>query len=179
MIRSGDVQYHDDLEPFLVDINLVRPHPDNPSSGDVEAIMESIEVSGMYRPVYVQRSSGFVLAGNTTYAACLGLRGTQIPVVWLDVNDEQALRILLGDNELARLAIVDQGLLQPLLDQLLESELKLLGSGYSEPPPPLPPREPELSYTVHVNLTGDEMASWFDIPGDDDRARLQYLLELR
>lgn len=179
MIRSGHVKFHDELEPFFVDIEKVRPHPDNPSSGDVDALMESIEVVGMYRPVYVQRSTGYVLAGNTTYAACLGLESKVIPVVWLDVDEEQALRILLGDNELARLAIVDQGLLTPLLEKLMETELQLLGSGYQPPPLPPEPKEPDLTYTLVVSLSGDEMATWFDIPGDNDRARLQFLLELR
>ena len=182
MIQSGDVKFHPDLEPLLVDINLVRPHPENPSSGDEDEIVTSIEVNGMYRPIYVQQSTRYILAGNTTYAACLNLRALRIPVIWLDVDDEQALRILLGDNELARLAIVDRALLNPLVQRLLETELKLLGTGYHEPSRPTsaddlldPPIEPQ--HMVCVNLTGDEMVVWFDLEGDTDRERLSHLIE--
>lgn len=183
MIVSGGVKYHDALEPLLDDITRLRPHPDNPSSGDEDEIVTSIGVNGMYRPVMAQSSTGYVLAGNTTYAACLNLRALRIPVVWLDVDDVAALRILLGDNELARRAIVDRALLTPLVNRLLETELRLLGTGYREPNTPPhaedflpPPIEP--AHMVCVNLTGDEMVAWFDLDGDDDRTRLLGLLQM-
>ena len=183
MIVSGDVRFHDALEPLLDDIEKLRPHPDNPSNGDQDEIVTSIEVNGMYRPVMAQSSTGYILAGNTTYAACLALGSLKIPVVWLDVDEEAAMRILLGDNELARLAIVDRALLAPLVQRLLETELRLLGTGYREPdrPPqaddfPPPPIEPV--HMVCVNLTGDEMVSWFDLDGETDRERLLGLLQM-
>jgi len=181
-IVSGDVKFHPALEPLLDDIEKLRPHPDNPSSGDEDEIVTSIEVNGMYRPVMAQVSTGYVLAGNTTYAACLNLRSRRIPVVWLDVDDEAALRILLGDNELARLAIVDRALLSPLVARLLETELKLLGTGYHEPTVPnaaddLDPAPIEPKHMVCVNLVGEEMVTWFDLDGDTDRERLTFLIE--
>jgi len=176
MIVSGGVRFHPDLAPLLVDINLVRPHPNNPNNGDDGEIAVSIEVNGMYRPIEVQMSTGHILAGNTTYAACLMLDSEMIPVVWLDVDDEAATRILLGDNQLARLARMDPGLLQPQIEALLETELKLLGTGYTEPPPPPPPSPP--GHTVSVYLTGDQMVSWFALPADNDRERLLYLLSI-
>ena len=184
MIVSGGVKFHPDLEPLLVDIHLLKPHPDNPSNGDEDEIVTSIEVNGMYRPVYVQRSTCFILAGNTTYAACMNLGAERIPVIWLDVDDEAALRILLGDNELARLAIVDRALLTPLVNRLLETELKLLGTGYREPTQPpsaedFMPDPVEAQHLVCVNLTGDQMVAWFDLDGESDRERLTGLLESR
>lgn len=136
----------------------------------------------MYRPVYVQSSTGFVLAGNTTYAVCMRLGAERIPVIWLDIDDVTALRILLGDNQLARLALVDQALLRPQIEALLQTELRLLGTGFTEPdlsspenddlvPPPIEP-----AHMVCVNLTGDEMVAWFDLEGDTDRERLTSLL---
>lgn len=176
MIVSGGVKYHPALEPLLESISAVRPHPENPNNGDEFEISVSIEVSGMYRPIEAQLSTGYVLAGNTTYAACLLLDATVIPVVWLDVDEEAAMRILLGDNQLARLAIMDQALLQPQIAALLETELRLLGTGYTEPPPPPPPGPP--GHTVSVYLTGDDLVSWFDLPSDSDRERLLYLLSI-
>lgn len=178
MIISGAVRYHDDLGPLLKDINLVSPHPQNPNNGDQEAIEVSIEINGMYRPVEAQRSTGFVLAGNTTYASCLALGASILPIVWLDVNDEEALRILLVDNQAARLARMDQGLLRPHLDTLLETELRLLGTGYPDVPATVP-FEPEYGHNLSIYLTGDLLASWMDVPGESDRDRLEFLLDLR
>jgi hypothetical protein len=179
MIVSGQVKYHPALEDLLQPIDTVRPHPDNPSSGDEEAVRQSIEISGMYRPVYAQTSTGYILAGNTTYAACLDLGADLIPIVWLDVDEETAIRILLGDNELARRAIVDLGLLGPQIDKLLATEMRLLGSGYEEAPPPPPLREIEPGHTVTVHLTGETMVQWFDLPGEGDREKLLWLIDRR
>lgn len=180
MIVSGGLRFHPDLEPLLVDITRVRPHPDNPSSGDEDAIEESILVTGMYRPIYVQASTGYILAGNTTYAVCLRLGADRIPVVWLDVDTPTGLRILLGDNQLARLALVDQALLRPQIEALLATELRLLGTGYREPeqsaPADLVPPPAEPAHLVCVNLTGEAMFAWFDLDGDTDRDRLLGLL---
>lgn len=176
MIVSGGVRFHPALKDLLVPINLVHPHPDNPNNGDSDAIAVSIEVNGMYRPVEIQASTGYILAGNTTYAACLELGATEIPVVWLDVDDETALRILLGDNQLARLARMDRALELPLLERLMDTDLQLLGTGYTvwDPPP-----EPEYGRSLSLWLTGDLLASWLDVPGETDRDRLEFLLTLR
>jgi hypothetical protein len=40
-------------------------------------------------------------------------------------------------------------------------------------PPPIEP-----AHMVCVNLTGDEMVSWFDLDGDTDRDRLLGLLQM-
>lgn len=179
MIVSGGVRFHPSLESLLVPIDTVRPHPDNPSSGDQDAVEESIEVNGMYRPVWAQLSTGYILGGNTTYASCLALGATELPVVWLDVDELTATRILLGDNEIARRAVVDLGLLGPMIDRLLETELRLLGTGYEEAPPPPPLTEIEPAHTVTVYLTGENMVSWFDIPGEGDREKLLWLMDRR
>jgi site-specific DNA-methyltransferase (adenine-specific) len=177
MIISGAVKFHDDLADLLVPIETISPHPDNPNNGDTEAIAESIQINGMYRPVYVQDSTSYVLAGNTTYAACLSLEADQIPVIRLRVDNETAHRILLGDNQLARLAVLDAGLLQGSLEALLETELGLLGTGFTDNPPSAVETMPNPNHTVIVSLTGDDLDRWFDLPGQTDRDRLLGLLD--
>lgn len=182
-VRRGQVRFQADLEPLFTDITKVCPHPDNPSNGDVEEVISSIEENTMYRPVWAQRSTGYILGGNTTYAGCLALGSDVVPVIWCDVDDETATRILLGDNQIARLAMVDQGLLAPLLERLADSDRGLLGTGYAEmlqaPPPITPPLPPEQGRTLDIYLSGDLLASWEDVPGEGDLERLTFLLDLR
>jgi ParB-like chromosome segregation protein Spo0J len=129
MIASGEVRYHDALEHLMVPIDTVTQHPDNYNNGDVEELAVSIEVNGMYRPIYVQQSSQYILAGNTTWAACKMLRAEIIPVVPLDVNDITADRILSADNAIAGLARPDDGMLLTLLERLAANDA-LTGSGH-------------------------------------------------
>ena len=128
---NGLVQYHHDLENLLMDIDAITPHPRNYNNGDVDAIAESIEVNGMYRPVYVQKSTAYIIAGNHTWHACKMLGAEQIPVVVLDIDDTTALRIMLTDNRTAALAVPDNSQLLNLLDELANTDT-LHGTGYRD-----------------------------------------------
>ncbi len=139
MIRSGGVRYFDCLEADFVDIDSVRQHPENPNNGDVEEIMESIEVNGMYRPIEIQASTGYIVAGNTTWEACKMLQAKVIPVKALPIDDDHARRIVLIDNKSAEHARRDPALEKEMLDKLVgtaedpeEIRRALLGTGYTE-----------------------------------------------
>lgn len=185
---SGLVRYHPDLEPLLIAITNVEPHPDNPNNGDLDAVAVSIEVNGMYRPIYAQKSTRHIVAGNTTYAACLALDATTIPVVWLDITDEQATRILLADNKTAALAVRDPALETALLLGLEPSDLGLQGTGYTaddldtlkkltntpiddddfnDPWPTICVQVPHHIRNAYLNLTAGQ---------GGDRLRFEYLL---
>jgi hypothetical protein len=130
MIRDGMLRYHDALGPLLVDIDSVSQDPENYNNGDVDAIVDSIRKSGMYRPIFVQESTGHIIAGNHTWEACKTLQATRIPVVFLDVEDVDSARIMLADNRLAALARPDNGLLLRLLERIADDG-DLDGSGYT------------------------------------------------
>jgi len=123
--------YHEALVPLLVAVDKVRPHVANPRNGDIDAIAESIQTNGCYRPLYAQSSSGMILAGNHTYHALLALGADQVPVIWIDCDDLAAKRILAADNRIADLGGYDNGLLVDLLDDIAAHD-SLLGTGYRE-----------------------------------------------
>lgn len=153
MITSGLVQFHDDLEPLLIPIDSIRPHPENPKNGDVSAILSSIEMNGFYRPVYAQKSTGYILAGNHSTAAALELGAELIPVVWLDVNDTTARKILLADNRTADLGQYDNGVLASLLNKI-QIEDSLYGTGYVEAD------LEQLKALSEIPLDTDDFAMW-------------------
>jgi ParB/Sulfiredoxin domain len=164
---GGLVQVHDGvLHPELVPTDQVRPHPDNPWCGDSEAIGDSIQINGMYRPLYAQRSTGYILAGNHTYAAACELGAETVPVIWLDMDDA-ALRTLLADNRIAQLGRYDDGLLLPLLVQMRDND-SLLGTGWTE-------RDVEtLQALSEIEPDYDDHATWptvcFQVPPHVRRA---------
>lgn len=120
------------MDTVKVPVGDLRPHPANPKTGDVETIKESIRTNGLYRPIFVQASTGYVLAGNHTLQAAVEVGLAEVPVIYLDVDEEQALRILLVDNRSADLGRYDNRLLADLLSGLAESELALVGTGWQD-----------------------------------------------
>jgi hypothetical protein len=145
--------FHPGLDDLLVDIDSVCQHPANYNNGDLDAITASIETNGMYRPLYVQASTGQILAGNHTWAACKALGATLVPVVTLDVDDHTAKRIMLADNRTAALAEPDNALLLSLLKELADHD-SLLGTGYTEYD------LVALEALAEVPLTYEDFAQW-------------------
>lgn len=114
-----------------VPIEDLIEHPDNPREGDVGAIAVSMEQNGVYRPLVVQASTKFVLAGNHSLKAMRTLGHKRVPIVEVDVDDATARRIMLVDNRASDLASYDNQLLTDLLTDIArENPEALLGTGY-------------------------------------------------
>ena len=110
----------------------LRPHPDNPNNGDIDAIALSLRTNGQYRPIVVT-TDGTILAGNHTWMAAASLGWQDIAVVTLDVppDSPDALRVMAADNRTAELGRTDDGLLHALL-QRIDTLDSLVGTGYNE-----------------------------------------------
>lgn len=116
MAKSKTLKFDQEYEVVAVD--RIQEHPQNPRKGVVEAIEDSIDENGWYGAVVVQKSTGYILAGNHRYRAAVKKGAKEIPVIYRDVDDETAIRILLADNKTAELGGYDEELLSELLSGL-------------------------------------------------------------
>ena len=114
-----------------VPVSEITEHPDNVNIGNVESVKESIRMNGFYGPVLVQASTGYIIVGNHRFRAARELGLVTVPAVFMDVDEEQAMRIMLADNRTARLGHDDLTALEAALAQLSESDYGLLGTGYT------------------------------------------------
>lgn len=114
----------------VVGVDQIQPHPRNARQGDVGAIHESIASNGFYGAVVAQRSTGYILAGNHRWMAACAAGASEIPVTWVDVDDDRALRILLADNRTNDIASYDDNALADLLTELAQTPLGLDGTGF-------------------------------------------------
>lgn len=119
------------LEVTSVSVTELTQHPDNANNGDVDALEESIEINGFYAPITVQRSTGHILAGNHRYLVALRKGTRELPVIYLDVDDEAAKRIMLADNAITRRGFDDEAQLADNLQELYATDLALHGTGYT------------------------------------------------
>lgn len=113
-----------------VPLSLLKPHPRNVNQGDFGAIQESIETNGFYGTVVANKRTGHILAGNHRYHVAKSLGYDTLPVAWVDVDDEEELRILLADNRTTRLGLDDTPKLAELLTELTSTPIGLSGTGY-------------------------------------------------
>lgn len=117
------------MDKLAVPVGSVRPVLGNPRRGNVEVIAESLERNGQYRPIVVNKRSGEILAGNHTYAAARHLGWERIAVTFVDVDEDQAARIILADNRTADVGTYHDDLLLAML-RGLDGDLE--GTGYHD-----------------------------------------------
>jgi ParB-like chromosome segregation protein Spo0J len=110
-----------------VSVDQLLLWPGNPRRGNREAIRESIRVNGVYKPLLVQRGTGQVLVGNNTLTEAIDLGHREIDVIYKDVDDETARRIMLADNRTSDVSGYDESL---LYEALLTMD-DLTGTGWS------------------------------------------------
>lgn len=113
-----------------VPLNLLKPHPRNVNQGDFGAIMESVQTNGFYGTIVANKRTGHILAGNHRYAVAKQMGYDTIPVAWVDVDDEEEIRILVADNRTTRLGNDDEAALSALLAELAGTPTGLTGTGF-------------------------------------------------
>jgi DNA modification methylase len=116
------------LAELAVPIDSLRLYKRNPRRGNLEAIKRSLEAHGQYRPIVARKGTGEVLAGNHTLQAARELGWESIAATFVEVDDEQAARIVLVDNRSSDLGTYDDGELAALLESLPGLE----GTGWDE-----------------------------------------------
>lgn len=112
----------------LVNVAVLKPHPENPRKGALMDIEESVDTNGFYGAVIAQKSTGHILAGTHRWKAAQNVGEEMVPVLWADVDNKQAVKILLADNRTSDLATYDQDKLSAILEGLDD----LSGTGFSE-----------------------------------------------
>lgn len=127
------VRFAKSLEPLLVPIDQVTPHPDNPNSGDDSTVRESVEVNGFVTACTADARTGHMIAGHTRLRVLKALGATHIPIIWEENWDAMgAKRYLVGDNASARKAVMDDAALAELLGQLADTEQGLAGTSVTQ-----------------------------------------------
>lgn len=117
----------------------LRPHPRNyrlHPDAQLVHIQQSLSTHGFYRNIVIAQD-GTILAGHGVVQAATTMGFTTVPVIRLPLapNSPQALKVLAGDNEMSRLAEVDDRRLISILTEIQASESDLdvdalLGTGF-------------------------------------------------
>lgn len=125
-VASHDVTI---LGPIMkIKTSNLEYYPGNARRGDVDAIAKSLEINGQFQPIIYQLSTQYVLAGNHTLEAARKLRWAEIEAAPVDVNDDEARKIVLAANRTADLATYDLDALSAMLREVDD----LTGTGFTD-----------------------------------------------
>lgn len=177
-----------------VPYDSVFPHPQNPRRGDVDKIERSMRRHRQYTPITVQTSTRHIVKGNHTWLAAGRVKLPTIAAVFVDVDDAEALEILIDDNHASDDGDYDRGLLAELIQSLehlpstyLPVELddlllSLTPQSLDDLSRDLGDHDPAAVWP-HVRLQVSPATKarfevwWAGIPGDTDEAKLTEVLD--
>ena len=123
------------LEPLLVPIGLLAPHPSNPRRHDLPRIRESLGALGQQKPIIVVPAGRLhdefptIVAGHGTTYAARDLGWTHVAAIESDLADDDIDRFVLADNRASDQAGYHDDQLAALLSQLADRD-GLEGTGY-------------------------------------------------
>lgn len=120
------------LRVSRVYLDDLKHYHKNARHGDVNAIADSLKTLGQFKPIVVNEGTqtgrpNEILAGNHTYAAAKELGWETIEAVHVDVDEQQAAKIVLADNRTSDLSSYDNDKLADLLGDLTD----YTGSGFT------------------------------------------------
>lgn len=149
----------------VVPIEQLVPYPGNAKQHDIPLLRELLRRHGQYRPAVVQTSTRHVLVGNGMLEAARAEGWPALAVVWKDVDDDEARRLVLSDNRSGEVAGYDTAALVGLLQGLPTLEatgydqgaLDALLAASAPPPPPRtdPDDAPATGAVAPVSARGD------------------------
>lgn len=115
-----------------VPVTRVFLSPSNPRHNDeaVPQVAASLRRFGWQQPI-VARKSGEVIAGNTRLKAAQSLGFGEVPVVWFEGNDLEAVAYQVADNKTHEFSQWDEPALGKILQQL-RAEDALEGVGFDD-----------------------------------------------
>lgn len=184
-----------DLTKHTVAVGDLRTYYRNPRQGDTVVIAGSLRENGQYKTITVNRGThtgrpNEVLCGNHTLIAARDIGLEVIDVAYIDVDNDQAARIVAIDNRASDLATYDDRLLLELLADLPDLD----GTGY-EPgdlaaleallaqPPAGGDDQGVLDDTdragwpvIRAQVDPEVYAQWLTVPGEGDAERVVTLL---
>lgn len=108
----------EDLRPMLVAVEDLTLFPGNPRRGDVEALRKALRRFGQRKPIVVQASTHYIIAGNHLYQAAVAEGWTHIAATLADLDDTEAKALALADNQMSALGKNDTHALMEWLGDL-------------------------------------------------------------
>jgi len=122
------------IAAVYVDPTTLSPWDENPrnNSEAVGKVAKSIERFGFASPIIARKKDGRVIAGHTRLKAALRLNMDEVPVRFMDLDDQASAALALADNRLGEVATWDDDMLKSILDDLAADGVDVQELGFDE-----------------------------------------------
>jgi site-specific DNA-methyltransferase (adenine-specific) len=122
-----------EIAAVYVHPETLKPWEQNPRDNDeaVGKVAKSIERFGFASPIIARRADGRIIAGHTRLRAALQLGLDEVPVRFMDLDDQSASALALADNRIGEVATWNGDGLSEILADLEANAVDLDALGWS------------------------------------------------
>jgi ParB-like chromosome segregation protein Spo0J len=123
------------LQSLAVPLDSVEPDPRNARAhpdSNMEAIKLSYREYGQRKPIIVNKTTGYIEAGNGQWQAAKALGWDKIAAVFVEDDEQRASAFALMDNRSAEMAEWDWPVLKDLLGDLDTGDFDMDLTGFDE-----------------------------------------------
>jgi hypothetical protein len=113
-----------------VPVDRLRAHPKNSKLHDVALIEQSMVQNGFAGAIYAQESTGYIISGHGTLETAKAGGMETVPVLWMELDDDAAERLLLAYNASVMAGGYDREKLAAHLESVQE-RMGLTGTGWN------------------------------------------------
>lgn len=116
-----------------IKLSLLEPWEDNPRINNeaVDAVVKSIDSFGFNVPILCDQNFT-IIAGHTRWKAAKKIGMESVPVIALEITEDQRKAFAVADNKTSELAEWDYSKLQKVLEELKCKKINLPSLGYSK-----------------------------------------------
>jgi len=116
-----------------VEISVLKPWEDNPRINDesVDAVAESIESFGFNVPILCDQQFT-IIAGHTRWKAAKKIGMTSVPVIVIEISEDQRKASAIADNKTVDIAGWDYPKLRKVLVELKNRKISLPSLGFCQ-----------------------------------------------
>ena len=121
------------LKVQQIELSKLKPWQDNPRINDeaAKAVAKSIESFGFNVPILCDRELN-IIAGHTRWKAAKKIGIKSVPVIVLEMNENQCKAFAIADNKTGEISEWDFPKLQKVLKKLKNSKFDLSTLGYCQ-----------------------------------------------
>lgn len=124
------------LKIEYLSIDKLIPYAHNPrfNSAAIEPVKKSIEYFGFIDPIIVRRSDNMIISGHTRIKSAMKIGLKEVPVIFVDMSENDAKLYNLADNKLGELAQWDISGLSSICADLKELDVDISLAGFDLSP---------------------------------------------
>lgn len=118
----------------FIEPSKLNPYINNPRKNEavIEPLVKSIEHFGFINPIIARKKDNMIIAGHSRWKSALKMQLKQVPVIFIDMTENDSKLFNIADNRIQDFAEFDNEKLADIFANLKDLDLDIEITGFNE-----------------------------------------------